>query len=137
MVLEQNIFVEGVLPAQIQRRLSDQEMGHYRQPFANPGEDRRPTLSWPRNVPIDGEPADVVSVVEANRSWLAESEVPKLFINAEPGAVVNDRSRELIRTWPNLTETTVSGIHFVQEDSPDEIGAAVAEFVRINPTRKQ
>ena len=137
MVLEQNIFVEGVLPAQIQRRLSDQEMGHYRQPFANPGEDRRPTLSWPRNVPIDGEPSDVVSVVEANRSWLAESDVPKLFINAEPGAVVNGRSRELIRTWPNLTETTVSGIHFVQEDSPDEIGTAVAEFVRINPTRKQ
>ena len=129
MVLEQNIFVEGVLPAQIQRQLSDQEMGHYRQPFANPGEDRRPTLSWPRNLPIDGEPPDVVSVVEANRSWLAESEVPKLFINAEPGAVVNGRSRELIRTWPNLTETTVSGIHFVQEDSPDEIGTAVAKFV--------
>ena len=129
MVLEQNIFVEGVLPAQIQRRLSDQEMGHYRQPFANPGEDRRPTLSWPRNVPIDGEPSDVVSVVEAYRSWLAESDVPKLFINAEPGAVVNGRSRELIRTWPNLTETTVSGIHFVQEDSPDEIGTAVAKFV--------
>ena len=137
MVLEQNIFVEGVLPAQIQRRLSDEEMGQYRRPFANPGEDRRPTLSWPRNVPIDGEPSDVVSVVEAYRSWLAESDVPKLFINAEPGAVVNDRSRELIRTWPNLTETTVSGIHFVQEDSPDEIGAAVAEFVRINPTRKR
>src|ERR1700686_5160037 len=93
MVLEQNIFVEGVLPAQIQRQLSDQEMGRYRQPFANPGEDRRPTVSWPRNVPIDGEPSDVVSVVEANRSWLDESDVPKLFINAEPGAVVNGRSR--------------------------------------------
>jgi haloalkane dehalogenase len=137
MVLEQNIFVEGVLPAQIQRQLSDQEMDHYRQPFANPGEDRRPTLSWPRNVPIDGEPANVVSVVEAYSSWLAESDVPKLFINAEPGAVVNGRTLELIRSWPNLTETTISGIHFVQEDSPDEIGAAVAEFVRINPTRKQ
>jgi haloalkane dehalogenase len=129
MVLEQNIFVEGVLPAQIQRQLSDQEMGHYRQPFANPGEDRRPTLSWPRNLPIDGEPADVVSVVEAYSSWLAESDVPKLFINAQPGAVVNGRIRELIRTWPNLTETTISGIHFVQEDSPDEIGTAVAKFV--------
>ena len=137
MVLEQNIFVEGVLPAQIQRQLSDQEMDHYRQPFANPGEDRRPTLSWPRNVPIDGEPANVVSVVEAYSSWLAESDVPKLFINAEPGAVVNGRTLELIRSWPNLTETTISGIHFVQEDSPDQIGAAVAEFVRINPTRKQ
>jgi haloalkane dehalogenase len=129
MVLEQNIFVEGVLPAQIQRELSDQEMGHYRQPFANPGEDRRPTLSWPRNLPIDGEPADVVSVVEAYSSWLAESDVPKLFINTQPGAVVNGRIRELIRTWPNLTETTISGIHFVQEDSPDDIGTAVAKFV--------
>jgi haloalkane dehalogenase len=137
MVLEQNIFVESVLPAQIRRQLNDEEMGHYRQPFANPGEDRRPTLSWPRNLPIDGEPADVVSVVEAYSSWLADSDVPKLFINAEPGAVVHGRIRELVRSWPNLTETTVSGVHFVQEDSPNEIGAAVAEFVRINSTRKQ
>jgi haloalkane dehalogenase len=130
MVLEQNIFVESVLPAQIRRQLSDGEMDHYRRPFANPGEDRRPTLSWPRNVPIDGEPADVVSVVNDYSSWLADSDVPKLFINAEPGAVVHGRIRELIRSWPHLTETTVSGVHFVQEDSPDEIGAAVAEFVR-------
>jgi haloalkane dehalogenase len=129
MVLEQNIFVEGVLPAQIQRQLSDEEMGRYRQPFANPGEDRRPKLSWPRNLPIDGEPPDVVSVVEAYSSWLAESDVPKLFINAQPGAVVNSRIRQLIRTWPNLTETNISGIHFVQEDSHDEIGTAVAKFV--------
>jgi len=129
MVLEQNIFVEGVLPAQIQRRLTDEEMGYYRRPFANPGEDRRPTLSWPRNIPIDGEPSEVVSVVEAYSRWLAESDVPKLFIKAQPGAVVNDRTLQLIRTWPNLTETTVSGIHFVQEDSPDEIGTAVAKFV--------
>jgi haloalkane dehalogenase len=112
-------------------------MDHYRQPFANPGEDRRPTLSWPRNLPIDGEPADVVSVVSDYSSWLADSDVPKLFINAEPGAVVHGRIRELVRSWPNLTETTVSGVHFVQEDSPNEIGAAVAEFVRINSTRKQ
>jgi haloalkane dehalogenase len=137
MVLEQNIFVESVLPAQIRRQLNDEEMGHYRQPFANPGEDRRPTLSWPRNLPIDGEPADVVSVVNDYSSWLADSDVPKLFINAEPGAVVHGRIRELVRSWPNLTETTVSGVHFVQEDSPNEIGAAVAEFVRINSTRKQ
>jgi haloalkane dehalogenase len=130
MVLEHNIFVEGVLPAQIQRTLSEDEMNHYRQPFANPGEDRRPTLSWPRDVPIDGEPADVVSVVERYRDWLAESDVPKLFINAEPGAIVRGRIRELIRSWPNLTETTVTGSHFIQEDSPDEIGAAVADFVR-------
>jgi haloalkane dehalogenase len=133
MVLEHNVFVEGVLPAQIQRTLSEGEMKHYRQPFVNQGEDRRPTLSWPRDVPIDGEPADVVSVVERYRDWLAESDVPKLFINAEPGAIVRGHIRELIRTWPNLTETTVTGSHFVQEDSPDEIGAAVADFVRRLP----
>jgi len=130
MVLEQNIFVEGVLPGAIQRQLSDEEMDHYRAPFVHPGEDRRPTLSWPRNIPIDGQPADVVSVVEDYSRWLADSDVPKLFINAEPGALIRGRIRELVRTWPNLTETTVSGSHFVQEDSPDEIGAAVAEFVR-------
>jgi haloalkane dehalogenase len=130
MVLEQNLFVEAVLPGAIQRRLSDEEMDHYRRPFVNPGEDRRPTLSWPRNIPIDGQPADVVSVVEDYGRWLAKADVPKLFINAEPGAIVRGRVRELVRTWPNLTETTVSGTHFVQEDSPDEIGTAVAEFVR-------
>jgi haloalkane dehalogenase len=132
MVLEQNVFVEGVLPGAIQRQLSDEEMDHYRAPFVHPGEDRRPTLSWPRNIPIDGQPADVVSVVEDYSRWLAEADVPKLFINAEPGALIRGRIRELVRTWPNLTETTVSGSHFVQEDSPDEIGAAVAEFVRTN-----
>ena len=130
MVLEHNIFVEEVLPAQIQRTLSDEEMDHYRAPFVNPGESRRPMLSWPRNLPIDGEPADVVAVVNDYSSWLAESDVPKLFINAEPGAIVRGRIRELIRTWPNLTETTVSGVHFVQEDSPDEVSTVVAQFVR-------
>jgi haloalkane dehalogenase len=132
MVLEQNLFVDAVLPGAIQRRLSDEEMHHYRQPFVNPGEDRRPTLSWPRNIPIDGQPADVVSVVEDYGRWLAEADVPKLFINAEPGAIIRGRIREFVRTWPNLTETTVSGTHFIQEDSPDEIGAAIAEFVRTN-----
>jgi haloalkane dehalogenase len=134
MVLEQNLFVDVLLPAGIQRRLSDEEMDHYRAPFVSPGEDRRPTLSWPRNIPIDGEPADVVAVVNDYSSWLAESDVPKLFINAEPGVVVRGPVRELIRTWPNLTETTVSGIQYVQEDSPDQIGTAIAEFVRKIPT---
>ena len=129
-MLEQNIFIEGVLPGAIQCQLSGQEMDHYRQPFVNPGEDRRPTLSWPRNIPIDGEPADVAAVVNEYSKWLAESDVPKLFIKAEPGAIVNDRIRELIRKWPNLTETTVNGRHFIQEDSPDEIGNTVAQFVR-------
>jgi haloalkane dehalogenase len=130
LVLEQNLFVEGVLPGGTLRQLSGEEMDRYRQPFVNPGEDRRPTLSWPRNIPIDGEPADVVAVVNEYSKWLAESDVPKLFIDAEPGAIVNDRIRELIRTWPNLTETTVNGRHFIQEDSPDEIGNTVAQFVR-------
>jgi haloalkane dehalogenase len=130
MVLEQNIFVEGVLPGAIRRKLSDVEMNHYRQPFLNAGEDRRPTLSWPRNIPIDGEPAEVAAVVDEYRGWLAESQVPKLFINADPGAIVTGRIRDYVRTWPNQTETTVPGVHFIQEDSPDEIGVALAQFVR-------
>jgi haloalkane dehalogenase len=130
MVLEQNIFIEQLLPAAILRQLSDEEMDHYRRPFVDPGESRRPTLSWPRNIPVDGEPADVVSVVNDYGSWLAASDVPKLFVNAEPGGIVDARMREVIRSWPNLTETTVTGRHFVQEDSPDEIGTAVAQFVR-------
>jgi len=130
MVLEQNMFIEKVLPAGMAHRLSDEEMEHYRQPYVNPGESRRPMLSWPRNIPIDGEPADVTSVVNDYSSWLAESDVPKLFVNAEPGAIVGGRIRDLIRSWPNLTEITVSGLHFVQEDSPDEIGTAIAQFVR-------
>jgi haloalkane dehalogenase len=132
MVLEQNLFVEALLPSRIQRRLSDEEMDHYRAPFVNRGEDRRPMLSWPRNIPIDGEPADVVAVINDYSSWLAQSDIPKLFINAEPGFIVRGPIRELIRTWPNLTETTVNGIQYIQEDSPDEIGTAIAEFVRKN-----
>jgi haloalkane dehalogenase len=133
MVLEQNIFVEAVLPGAIRRRLSDEEMDRYRRPFANVGEDRRPTLSWPRNIPIDGEPAEVVAVVEEYGSWLAESAMPKLFINADPGAIVTGRIRDYVRSWRNLTEITVPGVHFIQEDSPDEIGTALAQFVRQLP----
>jgi haloalkane dehalogenase len=131
LVLEQNLFVEGVLPGSIQRKLTDEEMDHYREPFRNPGEDRRPTLSWPRNIPVEGEPADVVTVVEDYGKWLSESDVPKLFINGEPGAIMRrGRVRDYVRSWPNLMEVTVNGVHFLQEDSPDEIGTAVADFVR-------
>jgi len=130
MVLEKNIFVERVLPGAIRRRLSDEEMDHYRQPFVNTGEDRRPTLSWPRNIPIDGEPAEVVAIVDEYRGWLEKGDVPKLFVNAEPGAILTRRIRDYVRTWANLSEITVPGVHFIQEDSPDEIGAAVAQFVR-------
>jgi len=130
MVLEQNMFVEAVLPGSIQRQLTDEEMDHYRAPYRTAGEDRRPTLSWPRNIPIDGEPGDVVAVVNEYAKWLSESDVPKLFINGEPGAIVRGRIREFIRSWPNQTEVTVKGVHFLQEDSPDEIGRAVADFAR-------
>src|ERR1700736_614217 len=130
MVLEQNMFVEAVLPGAVVRALSEEEMNHYRRPFLTPGEDRRPTLSWPRNIPIDGEPAEVVDIVNEYSRWLERSDVPKLFINAEPGALVRGRIRDYVRTWPNQTEVTVEGIHFIQEDSPDQIGTAVADFVR-------
>ena len=129
MVLEENLRRDGGCPAAIIRKLSDEEMDHYRQTVPSPGEDRRPTLSWPRNIPMDGEPAKVAAVVEDYGAWLAKSDVPKLFINAEPGRSAR-RIRGICRTWPNQTEVTVKGVHFIQEDSPDEIGAAIAEFVR-------
>lgn len=129
-VLEQNVFVDAVLPAGILRVLSEEEMGVYRRPFLNPGEDRRPTLSWPRNIPLDGEPAEVVSVVDDYSAWLSQSDVPKLFVNAEPGSLITGRIRDFVRTWPNQTEITVAGKHFIQEDAPDEIGSAIAEFIR-------
>jgi haloalkane dehalogenase len=130
MVLEQNMFVEAVLPASVKRKLTDEEMDHYRAPFRNRGEDRRPTLSWPRNIPIEGEPADVVAAVEEYGAWLSQSDVPKLFIKGEPGALIRGRALDFVRTWPNQTEVSVPGVHFIQEDSADEIGAAVASFVR-------
>jgi haloalkane dehalogenase len=130
MVLEENIFIEKILPQAIMRQFTDEELNHYRQPFRNPGEDRRPTLSWPRSLPINGEPAEVVKVVSGSGSWLAQSDVPKLFINGEPGTLARGRLREIIRRWPNQTEVTVKGRKLLQEDCPDEIGAAIADFVR-------
>ena len=130
MVLEQNLFIEGVLPTSIARKLSDEEMNEYRRPFTNPGEDRRPTLTWPRQIPIDGEPADVVEIVDSYGKWLATSDLPKLFINADPGAILRGKPRDFCRTWPNQKEVTVNGIHFIQEDSADEIGKAVAEWLQ-------
>lgn len=129
MVLEENFFVERMLPGSILRKLTDEEMAEYRRPFLEPGEARRPTLTWPRQIPIDGEPADVAAIMEDYAAWLARSEVPKLFINAEPGAILSEgASRDFCRTWPNQTEVTVKGSHFIQEDSPDEIGAALADW---------
>lgn len=130
MVLEKNLFVEGILPMAVLRDLTEEEMDVYRRPYLEPGESRRPTLTWPRELPINGEPEDVVGIADDYSKWLAQSDVPKLFVNAEPGAVLTGSQREFCRTWPNQEEVTVRGVHFVQEDSPHEIGEAVATFVR-------
>ena len=129
MVLEKNIFVERVLPGSVLRTLAEEEMAEYRKPFLAAGESRRPTLTWPRQIPIDGEPPDVAETIAAYADWLASSPVPKLFVNAEPGAILTGVQREFCRTWPNQTEVTVRGSHFIQEDSPDEIGAALASWL--------
>jgi len=130
MILTNNMFVERVLPSSVIRNLNDDEMAVYRKPFANAGEDRRPTLTWPRMIPIEGKPADVVETVAEYSAWLSASDVPKLFINAGPGSILTGRQREICRRWSNQAEITVKGLHFLQEDSPDEIGRAVADFVR-------
>ncbi len=129
MVLENNTFVERVLPGSVLRGLTDDEMAVYRRPFSDPGEGRRPTLTWPRQIPIEGEPADVVQVTEDYAQWLAVAPMPKLFINAEPGALLVGPQRESCRTWPNQVEVTVKGSHFIQEDSPDEIGQALHDWL--------
>jgi len=129
MVMEKNLFVEAVLPGSIIRDLSDEEMNEYRRPFVEP-EHRRPTLTWPRQIPLGGEPADVVAIAQRYAEWLSESDIPKLFVNAEPGAILTGPVRDWVRSsWPNLTEVTVAGNHFLQEDSPHEIGQAVAAWL--------
>jgi haloalkane dehalogenase len=130
MVLQKNVFVERILPASVMRDLTPEEMARYRAPYLEPGESRRPTLTWPREIPVDGEPADVVQIVRAYGEWLATSPTPKLFINADPGSILVGPQREFCRAWPNQQEVTVPGTHFVQEDSPDEIGQAIAAFVQ-------
>jgi haloalkane dehalogenase len=129
LVLQKNVFVERILPASVMRTLTDAEMDVYRAPYREPGESRRPTLTWPREIPVEGEPADVVAIVEEYGRWLAQSQVPKLFVNAEPGSILVGAQRELCRTWPNQREVTVKGTHFIQEDSPREIGEAIRDFV--------
>ena len=129
MILDKNIFVERVLPGSVLRGLTEAEMAVYRAPFLEAGEDRRPTLTWPRQIPVGGEPADVTAIAQAYSEWLQSTEVPKLFVNAQPGAILTGSRRELARSFPNQTEVTVAGSHFIQEDSPDEIGAALRSWL--------
>jgi haloalkane dehalogenase len=129
LVLERNVFVERILPASVLGDLDDEVMAEYRRPYLEPGESRRPTLTWPRQIPIDGEPEDVHAVVEYYADWLTRTAIPKLFVNAEPGSILVGAQREFCRTWPNQQEVTVPGVHFVQEDSGPEIGTAVAGWL--------
>lgn len=129
MVLEKNVFVERVLPGSVLRELTESEMAVYRRPYESAGESRRPTLTWPRQIPLDGEPADVHAIVAAYADWLSRFPVPKLFINAEPGAILTGSQREFCRRFPNQSEVTVAGSHFIQEDSPAEIAKAIRAWL--------
>jgi haloalkane dehalogenase len=129
IILERNVFVERILPASVMRGLGEPEMEVYRRPYLETGESRRPTLTWPRQIPLDGEPADVVAIVEDYSRWLSVTDLPKLFINADPGTILTGAQREFCRGWPNQREVTVKGFHFIQEDSPAEIGQAIAEWL--------
>jgi haloalkane dehalogenase len=131
MVLQDNFFIEQILPKAMLRTLSAEEMAEYRRPFAAPGEGRRPTLTWPRQIPLDGDPADVAAIVAAYSDWLAMSSVPKLFVKAEPGGILATEGLvDFVRSLPAQTEVTVAGVHFIQEDSPNEIGRAIADWMR-------
>ena len=129
LILQRNMFIEGVLPSAILRDLTEEEMDHYRAPFSTP-DDRQPTLNWPRQIPISGEPPEMVELVASYGAWLETTDdLPKLFINAEPGSILTGKQRDYCRTWPNQREVTVAGAHFIQEDSPVEIGQAVAAWL--------
>ena len=129
LVLEKNFFVERILLADSSTGYTEEEKSEYIRPFINPGEDRRPTLTWPRQIPLDGEPSEVVEEVRLNAEFHKESDIPKLFINADPGSILTGDQREFARSWKNQTEITVKGNHFIQEDSSEEIGAALRNFV--------
>ena len=129
MILEKNMFVERVLPGSVMREMTTEEMSVYREPYLRAGEDRRPTLTWPRQIPLDGDPDYVVQVVSKYADWLQASDIPKLFVNAEPGAILVGDQREFCRSWPNQTEVTVRGSHFIQEDSPEDISEALQSWL--------
>jgi len=127
LVLQRNMFIEQVLPSSVIRDLTEEEMSHYRS-WAQQPDDRQPTLNWPRQIPIEGEPAAMVELVDSYGNWMASNHIPKLFINAEPGSILTGRPREFCRSWLNQTEVMVAGSHFIQEDSPVEIGRAIAQW---------
>jgi haloalkane dehalogenase len=129
LILNRNMFIEGVLPSSVIRPLSDTEMDAYRAPHLET-DDRQPLLNWPRQIPIEGEPEDVVALVNEYGAFMAASDIPKLFINADPGSILVGAQREFCRSWPNQQEVTVKGLHFIQEDSPVEIGQAVANWLK-------
>ncbi len=129
IVLSKNVFIKRIFPASVLRKMSEEEMVNYRAPFLEPGESRRPTLTWPREIPIEGQPADVHDIVEAYGQWLVTSDIPKFFINADPGSILTSSQRDFCRTWPNQKEVTVKGLHFIQEDSPADIGQAISTFL--------
>ena len=130
LILERNLFIEGVLPSAIIRDLDTPTLDAYRAPFLDRGEARRALLAWPRQLPMDGDPPETVAVAEAIQAFMSTTQIPKLFINADPGSILVGRQRDVCRQWPNQVEITVAGNHFIQEDSPAEIGNAVAEFLR-------
>jgi haloalkane dehalogenase len=132
MILDRNLFVERVLPGSVLRKLTEAEMAEYRRPFLA-REDRWPTLTWPRQIPIAGEPAEMVGIVEAYAQWMAQNDIAKLFVNADPGAILIGSLREFCRSWKNQTEVTVAGSHFIQEDSGPAIGRAVATWLKTQP----
>ncbi len=128
LILKRNMFIEGVLPSSVIRDLSETEMDAYRAPHLE-ADDRQPLLNWPRQIPIEGEPENVVALVNEYGAFMASSNLPKLFINADPGSILVGPQREFCRSWPNQQEVTVKGLHFIQEDSPVEIGEAVANWL--------
>ena len=130
MILNKNLFIEAILPGSILRTLREEEMNAYRKPFAKEGEDRRPALTWPRQIPISGEPKEVHDIVADYATWMVANDLPKLFINAEPGAILTGPQRDFCRSWKNQTEVTVKGSHFIQEDSPVEVTAALRDWLK-------
>jgi len=131
LIFEKNVFIENVLPGSILRKLTDAEMDAYRAPFVDP-KSRTPMWRWPNEIPLEGEPKDVVDIVTAYGKWLGESDVPKLLLAFEPGAILGAELVEYCADhFRNLEVRSLGeGSHFVQEDQPEAIGDAIREWRR-------